>query len=125
LIQGAAQGFAIHCDDFSRDRFAQALGPPQETVEKMLRIQRRKDSVERVVRRDAVWQFQKCFEPIVLGVSELFHVVEALAAADKRTDADDKNVEQFVALGAINPRVGHILKAVEQTDHGNRLRRLL
>lgn len=51
---------------------------------------------------------QKCFEPVVLGVAEIFHVIEGLAATEQGVNRDEKNVDQVVILGAIDTRINDV-----------------
>jgi len=101
------QGVAVQRHNFLGHRLAQALGPAQETIQKLLRIDGRKNPFKSVVGRDAVGQSQKAFEPFVLGPPEFLHVIETLAGAQERADGDHQHVDQRMFLPAIDPRIGH------------------
>ena len=79
-------------------------------------IQGLKEAVEGVVAGDAPGQFEKGFEPVLLGVAEVFHVVVALAAAQERADGDDQEVDEPVFPGAGDARVGQVLEVRDQTQ---------
>ena len=99
----------MHC-------LAQALRPPQKTIQKLLRIQSRKYPIERVVRRNAVAQSQKRFKPSVFGVPKILHVIERFARAQQRAHGDHQNVDQLMIPGAINPRIFYRFKVRYQTQ---------
>lgn len=67
---------------------------------------------------NAVAQREKGFEPVVLGVAEILHVVEGFAGAEQRADGDDQEVNQVVILGAMDARVGQVLEVFDQTELG-------
>jgi len=69
-----------------------------------------KDSVEGVVAGDAVSKLNVLFEPIVLRMSEVFDVVETLAAANHGAEGGEKDVGEGVLLGSIKTRVFHLMK---------------
>jgi hypothetical protein len=69
-VETAPQCFAIEGDHFRPDRGAPALRPPPEDLGKRLGREQAEDSAERVVRGDAVGQFQKGAQPGALGVAK-------------------------------------------------------
>jgi len=103
----AAQRLAINRNQFARDRLPQRLRPGLETSRKLRRLDQPKDSIERVVRRDAVGQRQPGFEPILLATSPESDVGEPLRAAEHGTDGDHENVEQLMLLCRSRARLGN------------------
>ena len=114
--QRPAQGFAILGHDLLAHGGAQTLGPAHEALQKRLGIQRRKEAVESVVAGNALGQFEKSFEPVMLGLAKILHVIEAFAPAEQRADGDDEQIDQPVIPGALDARVGQILKMNDQTE---------
>ena len=126
LAGGAAQGFAVEANNFPGDALAQALGPAQETVEKRAGFERSKEAVEGVVAGDAVAQREKGFEPVMLGVAEVLHVVEALSTAQQGTQGDDEDVGQIVIAPALDTGIRQLFEVCEQAEFGRRVgRRIL
>ena len=111
----------IKGDDFLRDTRAQGLRPGHEHVEKGLRLERGQHAVEGVVGGNARAQAQEGLEPAGLGVADVFHVVEAFAAAEQTAQGDDEHVDQFVVAAAAHARAGQLLKLLDQTQTMMRL----
>jgi hypothetical protein len=57
---------------------AMALSPAHETLQKLLRIDGREDSVKRIVTGNAVGQFQKSSEPVGFGFAKDLHVFKTI-----------------------------------------------
>jgi len=93
----------------------------QVVLDEPLTIHRLEEAVEGVVAGDTAGQFEKGFEPVFLGVTEVLHVVEALAAAQERADGDDEQVDQPVLAGAGDARVGQVLEVRDQAEFGMRV----
>ena len=55
-------------------------------------------------------QREEGFEPLVLGLTEVGHVVKTTAAAQQRTDGDDQHVNQFMIATALYARVGQFFE---------------
>ncbi len=72
------------------------MDPLHKAIEKMVRIYCAKDPAERVIRRDALGQFQKGLEPVLLGLTKDYHVLEAFVSRELRTQANHKNIDQFM-----------------------------
>src|SRR6267143_366878 len=105
LVHCPTQRLAIQRDDLLGDRFAQTLRPAEKALQKLLGIQGLKYPIECVVRRNAMAQFQKSFEPLFLGFAEILHVIETFSRAEQTTYRNDQHVDQIVFFGSINPRV--------------------
>src|SRR5436190_11931618 len=73
------------------------------------------------MRGNAVTQFQKRFEPLVLGLSEIFHVVKTFTTAQQAADRNDQDVDQVVIFGPINPRITDGFELFEETQFRMRL----
>src|SRR5664279_796716 len=61
---------------------------------KLLRVERREDPVEGVVRRNAARQLQKAVQPLALAASVVFDLVPPIGPAQNRRDGDQKNLFQ-------------------------------
>lgn len=116
--QRPAQRLAVQRDDCLGDGLPQALRPAGERVEKFGGIEGGEDAVERVVRGDAVAQAQERLEPILLGVTEFFHVIERLAATEQGADRDDQDADQVMLLGAIDARIGQMVEVFDEVARG-------
>ena len=57
----------------------------------------------------------------MFGLTEILHVVEALAPAEQRAHGDDENVDERVLRGARHARIGEVLEVLDQTEFGMRL----
>lgn len=119
--QRPAQRLAVQGDDLLGHGLAQALRPAQEAVQERRRFQGGKDTIEGVVGRDAVAEREKGPEPLVLGATEVGHVVEAGAPAEQGADGDDQHVGQVVIAAALDARVGQVLEMFKQAEFGMRL----
>ena len=68
------------------------------------------------MRRNAVFEVEKGFKPIKLGVAKVLHVVEGFACAQERADGDDQDIDQFMVASSVDTRIGHLRKVRQQTD---------
>jgi len=118
LAGGAAQGFAVEGNNFPGDALAQALRPAQEAVEKRAGFERGKEAVEGVMTGDAVAQREESFEPVVPGMAEVLHVVEALATAQQGAQGDDEDVGQIVIATGLDARIGQVFEMFDQAEFG-------
>jgi hypothetical protein len=63
---------------------------------------------------NAVAQGEKGFEPVLLGMAEVLHVIEGLPGAEQRANGDDQDVNQIVVFGAVDPGIGQVLEIGKQ-----------
>ena len=115
LLQRAAQGLAVQRHHLTSEHAACAVRPARQAAAKLLRVQRLEDAVVGVVRGRAVAQDQKGLQPVQPDLAELFHVVEALAAAQDGAQRDGEDVRQGVIDRGGDARIGHFLQDGEQT----------
>ena len=94
------------------------FGRDEKKKDEPLRVQRREHTIEGVVAGNAVAQWEKGFEPVLLGLAEILHVVEGLAGAEQRADRNDQNVNEVMILGAIDARIGQVFEMFDQTEFG-------
>src|SRR5271157_3592033 len=72
----------------------------------------RKHPPEGVVRGDPVRQLQKRRQPLPFAIAKDLHVDPALRSAEDGADGDANDVDQFMILGAIYPRVSDFTKVL-------------
>src|SRR5262249_45203910 len=77
---------SVNCNDFSFGRCGYGLYPSNEAFLKRGWFEGGKDSGKGVVRWDAVFQFQKGFEPFFFTFPELFHLCEVFGSANRGKD---------------------------------------
>ena len=71
-----------------------------------------------VVTRDAVLQGQKGSEPLLLGLTEILHVVEGLARAEQCAEGDGQHVHQLAISGDIHSHIRQVFDVFDQTKFG-------
>jgi hypothetical protein len=74
------------------------------------------DAVERVVARDAAAQGEEGAQPLQPHARKLFHVIKALAPAQKRAQGDDQQLDQIMLARAGQARVGHFAQDRDQAN---------
>src|SRR5262245_18925089 len=95
----AACGFAVDLGTLQAQAAAHSVHPTDEAVLEGLRVQRGEDTVECVMRGDAILQAEEAGEPVLLGVAEQGDVVPGLGAAQNGAQGDDQDVTQQVPAG--------------------------
>ena len=116
---GAAGGLAVQRDDLAVQALAQGLGPVGEGLGEGGGVEGLEEPVEGVVAGDAVGQAQEGLEPLLAGLPEVFHVIEALAADQQGAEGDGQEVGEFVFLGAFHAGIG---QAGEDGNEAGRVR---
>src|ERR1017187_4532402 len=81
-------------DDFARRQLGNRRHPGGEALFQLLRVERREDPVEGVVRGNAARQLQKAAQPLALAASVVFDLVPPIGPAQNRRDGDQKNLFQ-------------------------------
>ena len=74
LSERATQRLAIDGDQLAAGRFVNRLRPLKQTGCELFPAQQAEDAPKRIVRGNALGQFQKCFEPIVPEFAEGFQI---------------------------------------------------
>jgi hypothetical protein len=94
-------GFAVNGYELSRNPLAHTFGSADEAFLKSPGREYLIDPVEAVIAGDTVGQLDVLLEPAVLGVSEVFDVIETLAAANDGAEGEEKAFGKGVFLGAV------------------------
>src|SRR5882672_891699 len=102
FVMSATRGLAVNGHDFSFSRGGHGLDPSNEAFLKRGWFERRKDSRESVMRWNAVFQFQKGFEPGFFPDSELFHLGEVFSSTNRCQDGNRNDVNQRVFLATVD-----------------------
>jgi hypothetical protein len=84
--------------------------PVLQAHQELAGVQAGKHPAERIVRRDAVGQFEEPLEPELLGEAEPLHIGPTIRAADRSAERDADHVKQQVLLAALDARIGQIFK---------------
>src|SRR5580658_5416795 len=110
-ILGTTQRLAVDADviDAAHD-LSQAEQPTAEANPKLLRVDRLKHTLKRVVRWDAVGQRQKPLQPHSAALTEARDVTPGVGAGDNSANCDDDNVQETVLLPVPTARVPELAK---------------
>jgi hypothetical protein len=87
-VERASRGLAVDCDDLTLGRLVQRLDPSDETPLKIVGVEPLEEAAEGVVGRDTMRQVQKCFQPVVLDLSEVLDVVPGVSPGNDGADGD-------------------------------------
>jgi hypothetical protein len=116
-LAGSPQRLAVDCNHLARRQFGNGRHPSGKALLQLLRIERREDPVEGVVRGDATRKRQKTLEPLDLGVTVVFDLVPSVGTAQNRRDADQKYLFQKMFPRPLNPRITQLSKVLQGTVH--------
>ena len=112
-VIGTAGRLAVNGHHFTRQQFGDGLGPGNEAVLQLRRVQTSEDIAEGVVGRDAVGQFQEALKPGQLALAEELDVNPGIGAADGGANGDGQDVHQFMMPGALHPWVIQVSEMIE------------
>jgi hypothetical protein len=111
----AAQSLAVDGDNLARRQLGNRRNPGHETLFHLLGVERGKDPIESIVRRNAGRQGKKRLQPLALLLAVLSDVVPALGTAQHRGNGDQQDLFQQmfpVPLHARIPQLGKILQGI-------------
>src|SRR6185312_7216260 len=91
--------------------------PKARSPFKLLRIERRKHTVEGMVRRYARGQGQKCLQPLQLGLAIVGDIVPALGAAQHRRYRNQENLFQQMFPVPLHTRITQLRKILQRIFH--------
>ena len=111
-VEGAAQFLTINGHHLGGEQFGQRADPAQEAGLELGRIETGKDAAKGVMGRDAVRQGQEGREPGQLPVAEGLNLNPVVCTTDNGTDGDHQDVQQLMALAAVNTRVSDPTKVL-------------
>ena len=104
-VVGAAHALAVDGHDLARGQLEGLLHPIPEALLEPARIQPREDPPQRVVRGDAVRQFQEGAQPRLVELAEEGNGHEAVGAADHGQHRQHRDVRQGMQLGPVHPGI--------------------
>ena len=102
---GAPYRLAVDGHHFALGDLGYGLDPLHETALKLLWVQSGEDVAEGIMGRDTVGQLQEGLEPLLFTVAEELDIHPRISAADGGTKGNGDDIQKFVPLGTINPRV--------------------
>ena len=122
LAFGPSHGLPVDRDRLEFEPVGHRLDPTEEALLKVSRMDDREDTVESVVGRDAVFQFEaeSIPEPLLLGLGELSHADEVVGPADGRDDDDQDDVQEVVDAFELDSWVREFGEVVRQRSRGGR-----
>src|SRR5579859_5915354 len=106
----ATQGLAIDRHVFDPQGGADRLDPAAKAGLKGVRIEAVEHSFKRVMRRDAVGQSEKTFEPVESIAAKGFDLLPILGVGDHGTKGDDNDVLKMMEATMPPPRVFNLEK---------------
>ena len=115
-IKRPPQGFAVDGDDLAAGRVVQCRGPTHKAFLKLGRINHGPHPCKRVVRRNAVRQFQKVAQPRLLVPPIFGDLKERLASGDDRTHRYHQNIHQLMQDVRADPRVLQVREILDNAD---------
>ena len=104
-IKGPAQGLAVDGDHVPGQSLRHRGDPDEKGRLERLRIQRREDATERIVRQDAMRQGQEATKPFSFGLADVGDRDPVVGPADHRAQRDHENVFQGMPTRAPDARV--------------------
>jgi len=119
----ATQRFAIKGDNVVIGDGSRGLNPGQKAGLELLGVKSSEDATKGVMRGDAVGQIQEGAEPAQFGGAELLDLNPAIGATDHGTDSNRENVEQVVALGALDSWILEWCEVVAKAGDGRLVHR--
>ena len=118
FVVRAAQCLAVKGDDLLVSDLRHGTHPIEKALLKGFGVESRQDSAEGVMRGDAVGEFEELAQPSFFGEAELFHIGEAISAADDGTGGNEEDVNEFVVATIFLARVSKIGKVVDKVGSG-------
>src|SRR4029077_20140960 len=98
-VKGSAKCFAVDGDQLAVRGTDHGMHPVQETLAKGGRIHQRENPAQRVMRRNAVGQFQKGGEPTILFQAIALNIGPAFSSGDDSTQGESNDIEQAMQSG--------------------------
>ena len=102
----ATQGFAIKGNNLVLRRDGGCLNPAQEAGLKAVRVEGSKDATKGIVGGNAVGKVEKGLEPGQFRIAKFLDLDPAICPTNDATDSNGEEVEQMMAFGAVNTRIG-------------------
>src|SRR5208283_708350 len=109
-VERATQRFAIDGDYFPSNCRGQRVEPLLNASHQRGRIEPRENPAKRIVRRNAIGQFEECAEKVEFGFAETLDVSPAVRVPQRGADGKDDDVEQGMAPSPFHARVGKTFK---------------
>src|SRR5436190_12901531 len=91
---GAAHGLAIDSHVLDAQALLNRLDPTSKTCLEGVRLETIENTFKGVMRRDAVGQFQKAFQPVMPLTGKGLDVLPVLGTSNDRTQGNDNDVLQ-------------------------------
>ena len=91
----------------------QALGPGDEAILQLHRVQPGEDIAEGVVGWNAVGQLQEALKPGQFALAEKLNMDPGIGAADGGADGDGRNVHRFVMSGTFHSGIVQLGEMIE------------
>ena len=115
----APERFAVDGDVFEAEGLAQFVHPTAETRGEDLGIQSAEDSINRIVARDAIGQFEEALEPVLPPFGKGFDRLEGLGSANHGTQGDHQNVIEPMLAGPHHAGIGQFGKMLGERPAGH------
>src|SRR5512133_645723 len=101
-IVRTAQLLAVNGDHLPRGDCLDHSYPSNKTILKVLRIKCCKNTSKSIMRWNAIWQFQKRFQPDILLMTKHLDFCPSLYSAHNGTYRYCNNIDQLVLFGTID-----------------------
>src|SRR5271155_1684744 len=120
MIKGMTRGLAIDgCVPPRRlqmQLLTNGVDPVNKTVAKCLRVEMPEDTIECIMRGDAVGQFQEGIEKCEMVVPVGFHLLPSRGTTDNATNSGGDDVEEKMVTATNDARIGQRLEVLHDRN---------
>jgi len=113
-IYRASRYFTINRNLLSREIRKCRVYPGKKARLKHFRTNTRKNTTNRIMRRNTIWQCKKRPKPIKLSFRDGNYFRGAICSTDDSTDGKHKNIDEQVLFIPIEPNIFNIIKIFDE-----------